>query len=172
MAAVTDTRADLPPAFDERTQLDTMLEFARATTIATCSGLGDADARRVLLPGSPLTTVSGIVSHLRWVEHVWIEHRLLGEPDRAPYRPEDPDLDFRVGLDVPLAQLLADYRDQCDRLRERTAGLPLDTVAVRPIRGDVHVDLRWIMLHLIEETARHNGHLDILREQLDGVTGR
>lgn len=69
------------------------------------------------------------------------------------------------------AQLLDEYTEQSARYRELVAGNSLDKQARRAIRDGLHVDLRWILLHLTEETARHNGHLDILREMLDGTTG-
>ena len=164
---------DVPSAWDERSTLLTMLDYTRDTVHAKCAGLSDADARRAPLPGSPLMTVSGLVSHLRWVESGWIEEHMLGRPIDAPWTDEDPDREFRVALEVPLADLLADYRAVCARHNELVAGLDLDA----PSRGqlewrDEPVTLRWILLHLTEETARHNGHLDILRELADGARGR
>jgi hypothetical protein len=80
---------------------------------------------------------------------------------------------MRIATEIPIAQLLADYRASCTRFRELVAPFDLDT----PSKGELGwrtepVTLRWILFHLIEETARHNGHLDILRELADGVTGR
>ena len=72
---------DVPPSWDERTILTTFLDYARDTVHAKCAGLSDADARRAPLPGSPLMTISGLVSHLRWVESSWIEARMLGARD-------------------------------------------------------------------------------------------
>jgi uncharacterized damage-inducible protein DinB len=164
---------DIPVSFDERTVLTAMLDYARDTVHAKCAGLTDADARRVFLPGSPLTTISGLVSHVRWVEYSWLEVILLGGEDRGPWTDEDPDRDMRIALQIPLSQLLDEYQASCARYRELVAGLDLDTVAQGEIGWrDETVTLRWILFHLIEETARHNGHLDILRELTDGVTGR
>lgn len=84
---------------------------------------------------------------------------------------EDPDREMRIAVDFPLTQLLDEYAEQSARYRELVAGNDLDKQAQGTIRNGLHVDLRWILLHLIEETARHNGHLDILREMLDGTTG-
>ena len=78
---------------------------------------------------------------------------------------------MRIAVDIPLTQLLDEYADQSARYRELVAGSDLDKQAVGTIRNGLHVNLRWILLHLTEETARHNGHLDILREMLDGTTG-
>jgi hypothetical protein len=76
---------------------------------------------------------------------------------------------MRIGVDVPIAQLLDEYDARSERYRALVASLDLDTPARKPLRGGETVTLRWILFHLIEETARHNGHLDILRELADGV---
>lgn len=78
---------------------------------------------------------------------------------------------MRIAVEFPLTQLLEEYAEQSARYGELVAGNSLSTQAERAIRNGLHVDLRWILLHLTEETARHNGHLDILREMLDGTTG-
>ncbi len=163
---------DIPVSFDERTVLTTMLDYARDTVHAKCAGLSEAGARQAPLPGSPLMTIAGLVSHLRWVETSWIEGKLLGREIDAPWTDEDPDREFRIAVEMPLAQLLDDYRDTCARHRELVAPLGLDT----PSRGELGwrsepLTLRWILFHLTEETARHNGHLDILREIADGTRG-
>jgi uncharacterized damage-inducible protein DinB len=164
---------DIPSSWDERTVLTTFLGYARDTVHAKCAGLSDADARRAPLTGSPLMTISGLVSHLRWVESAWIEGTLLGRAIDAPWTDDDPDREFRIAVEVPLTQLLAEYRAACARHRDLVASLDLDT----PSRGALEwrtepVPLRWILFHLTEETARHNGHIDILRELADGARGR
>jgi uncharacterized damage-inducible protein DinB len=164
---------DVPASWDERSILTTFLDYTRDTVHAKCVGLSDAAARRAPLPGSPLMTISGLVSHLRWVESSWIEARMLGGTIDAPWTDDDPDREFRIAVEVPLAQLLADYRATCARHRELVASLDLDS----PSRGELGwrtepVTLRWILFHLTEETARHNGHIDILRELADGARGR
>jgi uncharacterized damage-inducible protein DinB len=164
---------DIPPSWDDRTTLMTFLDYARDTVHAKCANLSDADARRAPLPGSPLMTISGLVSHLRWVEASWIEDKMLGGTIDAPWTDDDPDREYRIAVEMPLTQLLDEYRDTCVRHNNLVASLPLDA----PSRGDLGwrdepVTLRWILMHLIEETARHNGHIDILREMADGVRGR
>jgi uncharacterized damage-inducible protein DinB len=164
---------DIPASWDERIVLTTMLDYARDTVHVKCAGLTDEQARRAPLPGSPLTTISGLVSHLRWVEYYWIRVVMLGEQDHMPVSPDDPDAEMRLALGIPLARLLAEYRASCEQLRRLVASMDLDTES----RGALNwreepVTLRWVLLHLIEETARHNGHIDILREMADGVTGR
>ncbi|MBA0053700.1 DinB family protein [Streptomyces sp. AJS327] len=162
---------DTPPAWDERTQLTTFLDYARDTVRAKCEGVSAEHARTALLPGSPLMTLSGVVSHLRWVEYHWFQVTFLGEDDQGPWTEEDPDREMRIAVDVPLPRLLDEYAEQSARYRELVAEHSLDERARRTVRDGLHVDLRWILLHLTEETARHNGHLDILRELLDGTTG-
>lgn len=164
---------DVPASWDERTVLTTFLDYTRDTVHAKCAGVSESDARQAPLPSSPLMTISGLVSHLRWVETSWIEGRLLGRAISPPWTEDDPDAEFRIAVEVPLGQLLAEYRATCARNRDLTASLDLDT----PSRGDLGwrsepVTLRWILFHLTEETARHNGHIDILRELADGTRGR
>lgn len=172
-ARTDDIPVGSPVGWDERTVLTTMLDYVRDTVHAKCAGISEQDARRAPLPGSPLMTISGVVSHLRWVEYGWFETILLGEPDESPWTEDDPDLEMRIAVDKPIAQLLAEYRAACDKYRELAASLDLDTPSSGPLvwRSEP-VTLRWIMFHMIEETARHNGHIDILREMADGVTGR
>jgi uncharacterized damage-inducible protein DinB len=165
------TRTDTPPAWDERTQLTTFLDYARDTARAKCEGVTAENARRAPLPGSPLMTLSGLINHLRWVEYYWFQVVFLGEEDEGPWTEEDPDREMRIAVDIPLPDLLREYADQSARHRDLVAANDLDTPAKRTIRDGRHVDLRWILLHLTEETARHNGHLDIIRELVDGTTG-
>jgi uncharacterized damage-inducible protein DinB len=164
---------DIPASWDERTTVTTLLDYARDTVHAKCAGLTDTDARSAPLPGSPLMTISGLVSHLRWVESWWIEAVALGGTIDAPWTEDDPDREFRIATGIPLAQLLAEHRAACARHTHLVSALDLDT----PSAGDLGwrtdpVTLRWILLHLTEETARHNGHIDILRELADGTRGR
>ncbi|MFI6938610.1 DinB family protein [Streptomyces sp. NPDC050418] len=163
--------SDTPTAWDERTQLTTFLDYTRDTARAKCEGLSAENARKALLPGSPLMTVSGVINHLRWVEYYWFQVIFLGEEDLAPMTDEDPDREMRIAVDFPLTQLLDEYAEQSARYRELVAKTDLDQQARKTFRNGVCVDLRWILHHLTEETARHNGHLDIMRELLDGTVG-
>jgi uncharacterized damage-inducible protein DinB len=138
---------------------------------AKCAGIAQEDACRAPLPSSPLTTISGLASHLRWLEYSWFEVVLLGEEDSGPWTDEDPDPEMRIALEIPIAQLLAEYQSTCARYRGLVASLDLETPSKRTISTGEPVTLRWILLHMIEETARHNGHLGILRQLADGVTG-
>jgi uncharacterized damage-inducible protein DinB len=165
------TRTDLPLTWDERGMLAAYLDYARATARAKCEEVSDDDARRPPLPGSPLMTLGGLISHLRWNEYYWFEVVLLGGDDEGPWTDEDPDREMRIGAELPLAEVLADYGATCTKYRALVADLDLDTAAKRELGSGERVTLRWILFHLIEETSRHNGHLDIIRELVDGVTG-
>ncbi len=108
---------DLLVSWDERTVLTTMLDYVRDTVHVKCAGLTDEQARRAPLPGSPLTTISGLVSHLRWVEYYWIRAVLLGEEKHSPPTADDPNAEMRMALEIPIARLLAEYRASCEQLR-------------------------------------------------------
>ncbi|WP_049572941.1 DinB family protein [Nonomuraea sp. SBT364] len=164
-------RTDTPTTWDERATLTTFHRYARDTVRHKCEGLTDEDARKAPLATSPLMTVAGLVNHLRWNEHWWFEVMFLGGEDRGPWTDDDPDAEFTVALQAPLEQLLAEYEAQCALVDELVAGVDLDTRSVgTDSRGD-HLTLRWVIGHMTEETARHNGHLDILRELVDGAKG-
>jgi len=123
-------------------------------------GAGDATTTAIVPPGAPakakiLARQMLVCAGLPLAENVF---RAL-------------DREMRIGLDIPIAQLLAEYEAQCARYRELVASLDLDMPAKKTLSTGETVTLRWILSHLIEETARHNGHIDILREMADGVTG-
>jgi uncharacterized damage-inducible protein DinB len=168
---MTPSRERPPVVADERTQLVGWLDLQRAIVHYKCQGLSDADAHRSVLPTSPLMTMAGILSHLRWVEHCWFEVMFLGRPEHDnPQFGEDDDADMRVD-GVPLAQLLADYERQCANSNEIIAAHPLDEAGRHPGYTSGAATLRWMLIHMVEETARHAGHADIVRELLDGETG-
>jgi uncharacterized damage-inducible protein DinB len=164
-----NTRPEPPKVGDEREQLNGFLDFLRSAVVLKTTGLTDEQARRQLVP-SELTTVAGLVSHLTYVEHYWFAQVLDNQPDpwREAFR-DDPDAEFRAAFTIPLDQLVAEYEAQCRRSRDVAAGLALDATG-RTGRGEP-VNLRWVLIHMIEETGRHAGHLDLLRELLDGSTG-
>ena len=166
---MTLPRSRPPLVADERTQLVGWLDLQRALVPWKCEELSEEDAHRALLPTSPLMTVAGLVSHLRWTEHCWFEVLLLDRPsDVNPQFGDVEDADFMVD-DVPLAQLLDEYAAQCAISNEIVAAASLDDVARNT--AFKQPTLRWMLQHMLEETARHVGHLDLLREQLDGAKG-
>ena len=135
-----------------------------------CGGLSGADAHRQVLPASPLMTVAGVVSHLRWVENLWFEVLFLGRPAAGPQFEGPDDADMMVP-GVPLARLLQEYERQCALSNEIIAAHPLDEVGRHPDFESAAATLRWMLIHMVEETARHAGHLDAIRELLDGQKG-
>jgi uncharacterized protein DUF664 len=168
---VNPERERPPFVADERTQLVGWLDLQRALVPWKCEGLSDADAYRAVLPSSPLMTVAGIVSHLRWVEHTWFEVLFLGRPAVGPrFSTDVEDADMTVD-GVPLAQLLDDYAKQVAISNEIIAGHSLDEVGRHPDFRSAAGSLRWMLLHMLEEVARHVGHLDAIRELLDGRVG-
>lgn len=164
-------RTDHPQSWDERSTLLAMLQYTRATGIEKATGLSDAQAAAAPLATSPLTSVGGVLNHMRWVEHSWIENRFVDGPDLGPWTDESPDQEFIDGATLPLQAVIDGYREQAVTTDAIIARLDLDDRSAMPFRSGDHPTLRWVILHLIEENARHNGHIDILRELADGTTG-
>ena len=162
---------DVPDTFDERNTLMTMLSYAREIAISKAAGLSDEQGGQAPLSTSPLMTIGGVLHHLTWVERDWIDRRMLGGPDEGPWTEQEPDREYTLGGTTPLADVIAEYRNQAARLDVRVAELDFDTKAAIPLGDGSQITLRWILVHLLEETSRHNGHLDILRELIDGTVG-
>jgi uncharacterized damage-inducible protein DinB len=150
----------------ERATLEAFLDDYRDVVLRKISGLSDADGRRPLVPSG--TSVGGLLKHLRWVEYGWFE-QLLQERSDNNRRSHERSWEFAFLPDESLRTLLDDYQGQCDESRRIAARYPLDHAVPHHRFGSV--SLRWIYVHMIEETARHTGQIDILREQLDGATG-
>jgi uncharacterized damage-inducible protein DinB len=150
----------------ERTVLEGFLDLYRDIVVSKVRGISDEDARRRLVPS--LTTLGGIVKHLRWVETGWF-HQFLGARSGDNRRPHERDWEFRVEPGETMESFIDDYRTVCEGSRAIAARYSLDDRVPHDQMGEV--SLRWIYVHMIEETARHAGHLDILREQIDGSTG-
>jgi hypothetical protein len=169
------TEVKRPPlTAGEREQLIGWLDLQRSFVRMKCQGLSEEDAHRKVLPTSPLMTPAGVVAHLRWNEYGWFQLNLVGVPDtgQTPWTEGGhPDAEMFVD-DIPLAQLLDEYDAEWARSNEAIAPLSLDALEQGPsaAKGDA-ASLRYILCHMIEETARHVGHLDIIRELIDGVTG-
>ena len=167
-------RAEPEPTGSEAELLSQYLEYQRETLLAKTDGLD----RRQLAQSHPPSalTLSGLLYHLAFVEEVWAEVRFLGLPDRQPWADidwdADPDWEFRTAAELEPEQLRQRYRLACQRSRavvSQAAGL--DQLSVQPLKNGARFTLRWMLLHLIEETARHAGHADLLREAVDGSVG-
>jgi hypothetical protein len=164
-------RADPVTDAGDRTALEQWLDYHRATVRLKCAGLDEMFARQAPVRTSPLLSPAGLVAHLTDNEQYWFE-AVLHDGPRIAADDDDPDADWVAPEGMLLPELLDRYDAQCARSRELTAGLDLSFVARRQVDpGGRPMTLRWIYLHQIEETARHNGHLDIVRELLDGATG-
>ena len=166
-------RVDPPFTADERSTLTGFLDYQRATLLGKAEGL-TAEQLRAPLPTSPLT-IGGLLKHLALVEDDWIQSDFLGGPMPEPWAsaPFDADRDWEfhsAGQDDP-DKLRELYRAACERSRAGIAGHDLEARSVRSDPQGRHWSLRWILVHLIEETARHNGHADLLREAIDGQVG-
>ena len=168
MAAPPDTRPEPPSTAGERETLLGYLDYQRATLLWKCAGIGPEDLVRRTVPTSNLSLI-GIVRHMTLVEFSWFEEVFSGLTGPPPISMEvDRDADFN---DLDPARRDEDVaRFDAQRATSRTiiAGAELDQVAAS---GRTPVNLRWILVHMIEEYARHNGHADFLRERIDGVTG-
>ncbi len=163
-------RTDTPPAGDERSVLFQMLEYVQQTALHKVRGLPQDLARQAPLASSPLTNPASLLNHLRWVEHYWVEVVTLGGEDRGPWSEEHPDGELEIALELPIEEVIDDYSKQVQLTRTLLGELELDAETAQPLK-DFHPNVRWVIQHLIEETARHNGHLDLLREMADGSTG-
>jgi Protein of unknown function (DUF664) len=163
-------RVDVPFLGDERSLLLGWLDWHRETVHVKCAGLAESSAWRTPLPAPSLTSAAGLVSHLTAVESYWFEEIVAGLAVPAQWTAEDPDLEWRRRPGATLLGNLAAYRRQCDRSRALLASVDLGSVCLGRRRG-AEVSVRWVLLHMIEETARHNGHLDAVRELVDGIVG-
>jgi hypothetical protein len=149
-------------------ELDTamaFLSFARHCVLKKADGLSDEQLRRVMVDSG--TSILGLIQHLAEAERYWFGYHLMGadmDPDR--------DLGMAVPTDRAIGDVVGDYRaavEDSDRAIW-SIGDPDARIAVA-VEGNRHT-LRWVMAHMTSETARHAGHADILREQIDGTTGR
>lgn len=161
-------QAELVSTGTEREVLEGFLDYHRHHLKRRLDGLSEEQARRQLVPS--LTTLIGLVKHLAAVERGWFQRTLAQRPPEeigANSRGDDPS--WAVGPHETIADVTAEYDEACARSREIAAGFAPDHVVPHGRLGQV--SLRWIYVHMIEETAQHAGHADILREQIDGVTG-
>lgn len=147
-----------PPRLDadERETLVGLLQYQRGSVVRKVAGVGEADAASS--PVASGTTLRWVVAHLAQAESTWVEARFAGG-------------EMRVVPDGSLADAVAAYRSTWARVDTIVASASLDDPCVADV-GDPPVNLRWVLAHLLEETARHAGHADVLRELIDGEIGR
>jgi uncharacterized damage-inducible protein DinB len=164
------TRADRrarPPAGPDKDLLEAFLDFQRDTLLWKVSGLTDEQLRKVWTPSG--LSLLGLVKHLAYVERNWFQNRFLARDLPVAWSEADPDGDFRIEPHETGASIVAFYQAEVAESRRIVAEADsLDTIAKHPRRPH---SLRRIIVHMIEETARHNGHADLMRELTDGQTG-
>ena len=174
---MTDTRDEFEggragPAYDapEKEMLTGTLDYHRATIKWKLEGLSHEQATRPMTPSD--TKLLGILKHLAYVERWWFQENFLGRACEYPWTATgDMEADFKIFPGETIESIVALYDAECEESRRIVAAASLDDVAAKTRRDGGHPTLRWIMLHMIEEVARHNGHADILRELIDGKTG-
>ena len=160
-----------PLTSDEFTMVSDFLDEHRDALQRKCSGLTDEQLRLRSVPPSSMSLM-GIMRHMFEVERWWFRHYVDGQVYESLLWAEDnPDGDFDDIDEVTGAETLEMWREECDHSRFVIHGVEsLDQLAAFE-RNDSAVSVRWIMMHMIQEYARHNGHADLIRERIDGVTG-
>ncbi|WP_245632983.1 DinB family protein [Luteipulveratus mongoliensis] len=168
---MTPERPMPPLNADERRTLESWLDFHRTTLVMKVDGLDDVQAATLSVPPSGFT-LTGLIQHLAEVERNWFRRVLAGEGVPPIFDPEadpdGPDGGFDVAEDQTVSGALATWEAEVAAARAVCAARELTDTGV--FMGQ-SVSLRWIYVHLIEEYARHNGHADLLRERIDGMTG-
>jgi uncharacterized damage-inducible protein DinB len=167
-------RSDPDPNGSELGLLAEYLDYQRETILAKTEGLTQAQLGAKHPPSE--LTLAGLLYHLALVEENWMEARFSGLPEREPWASvdwdADPDWEFGAAQGMEADELRARYREACERSRQVVAASQgAGQLSVRPPPNGRPFSLRWVLLHLIEETARHAGHADLLRESIDGSVG-
>jgi len=168
-----------PQEAGETATLLGFLDYQRATLEWKCRGLSD-DQLRVAVPPTSMT-LGGLLKHLAYVEDYWLTQVVAGQPPAEPWTREDweadPDWDWHSAADDPGDELRALWVERVERSRA-VAGSQLSQGEAEALDeahsawgGQGRVSLRWVLVHMIEEYARHNGHADLIRESVDGQTG-
>jgi hypothetical protein len=170
--SVTSMERAMPPLnADERTTLESWLDFYRVTLASKCEGLDDEQLRVASVPPSELTLL-GLVQHAAEVERNWFRRVLTGEQAPPIFEPRDhpeghdggfevsPQSSYRIATEI--------WQDEIRHARANCAARALDDTS--PFMGS-EVSLRWIYTHMVAEYARHCGHADLIRERIDGVAG-
>jgi hypothetical protein len=169
---------ELEPVADEDTMLSMFLDYYRSVLVRKVEGITEAQARITLAPSD--LTLLGLVRHMAEVERTWFRRRFVGIDCGFLYCDDasssgDPDGDLHPTDADTVDDALLALRAEIDFAREATLGRPMDALAQAdqplPRIPGWRPSLRWILVHMIEEYARHCGHADLLREAADGSTG-
>ena len=164
-------RVDPPFESDEKAMLLAYLDYHRATLRWKCENLTPEQLATRAVPSSTLSLL-GIIRHIAEVERAWFD-RVEGAQRPRLYATEaEPDVDFDGAVADPevVRVAYANWDAEAEHSREVAARTPLEATFVHP-RVAEPISLRWVLMHMLEEYARHNGHADLLREAIDGATG-
>jgi uncharacterized damage-inducible protein DinB len=165
---MTVERADVPRVADEITMLTAWLDYHRDTLALKCDGVPPDRLAEQTVPPSSLSLL-GLVRHMAEVERGWFRRGVAGQEAGYLYvTDDDEERDFDDAHRADPDEALATWRAECDAARAISASHSLDETFTRRDRTYSH---RWVLQHMIEEYARHNGHADLIRECLDGVVG-
>ena len=159
-----------PPASagSERPVLEAFLDFHRQVLVSKVDGISEDEARQKRVPSK--TTLAGLIKHMIGVERGWFQEVLAGRsPGEIGPNVGGGDESWELADSETVTSLVREYERTCEQSRQTAARFALDDSVPQPDLGQV--SLRWIYVHMIEETARHAGHADILREQTDGAAG-
>ncbi len=157
-----------PKHGSEKETLLAFLDNNRAVMVWKLDGLSEGDARRPMVRSG--TNMLGLVKHLAWVERWWFEYNFVGREVDVPWSDDDPDADFRVEDEETIADIVALYAVAVAHSNQIIDSADLDDLSAVS-RDGVSRSLRWIVGHMVEETACHAGHADIVRELIDDNTG-
>lgn len=168
------TRPEIPNRGSERDLLIAFLDYYRELLIDKASGLTDEQLHTRLSPSS--LTLGGLINHMAVVEDDWFTSDFLGEDIPEPWKSapweDDRDWELNSAPGVPTDELFARYRNAIDRSRAIVAGVEdLEELSQKTDANGEPWSMRWILIHMIEETARHCGHADLIRESIDGAVG-
>ena len=153
----------------EREMLEAWLDWHRDALARKCDGLPAEQLRQRAVPPSSMSLL-GLVRHMAEVERGWFRRRIAGQDIAYLYASADDDSDFNDVDDADVEEAFTAWRAECDAAREVMRGVQsLDRTFVGFYGSTLSV--RWVLVHMIEEYARHNGHADLLRERLDGSKG-
>jgi uncharacterized damage-inducible protein DinB len=154
-----------------RDMLEAWLDYHRTTLWNKCAGLTDEQPKLRPAPPSALSLL-GLLRHMTDAERDWFERDLLGTDMSLVYSSQDDwDADFKELNSDPVEEVFRRFEEECARSRANLGRYSLDDVASRRRPNGEPVSVRWIVVHMLEESAWHNGHADLLRERIDGLTG-
>ncbi len=158
---------------DELAMLTAFVDYFRTVLLRKADGLTQEQLAATIAAST--LTIGALIRHMTFVEDHWFDNTFAGLPDREPWASADwdtdPDWEMTTASGMSFADLRIDFDEACDRSRSHVDAAPaLDALATAGDTNDP-VTLRWILIHMIEEYARHCGHADLIRESIDGRVG-